>query len=323
MKRKIQLLLAATLALSVTFTSCKKSDDTSSAANDSEISTTSDDQSNFANVTDDVATDGDNTIDNYNAFQGRQGNNVDPNDPNNTTILPVPCNADLVLDSTATLRRLTITYHGLNCLGNRTRTGVVVYTMPLAQHWKDAGAVLTINIQNLVVSTVGLPNNRTITINGTGTVTNVSGGRLRDLATSGPQIHDIASSGMTVTFENGTSRQWQIAKRRTFTYNNGIVISTVGTHTDGSITGISEWGTNRFGNAFATAITSPMTIRQDCNWRLTGGQLTHYKMWATVVVTFGLDSAGNPTSCPGTGFYYFKLVWTGQNGTVVTVIHPY
>jgi hypothetical protein len=318
MKRKIQFLLAATLALSVTFLSCKKTD-SASTDNSSEVSATADDQAGFAQTTDDVANDGNSFIDNSAAFQGR------PNGTggiDNITLAP-PCNASVVLDSANGLRRLTVTYNGANCVGNRTRTGVVVYSMPLAQHWKDAGAVLTISIQNLVVSTVNLPTNRTITINGTGTVTNVSGGRLRDLSTLGTIVHDIASSGMTVTFENGTSRQWQVAKRRTFTYNNGVVISTVGTHSDGSITNISEWGTNRFGNAFATAITQPMTIREDCNWRLTGGQLTHYKLAANVVVTFGLDSSGNPTSCPGLAAYYYKFVWTGPNGTVITIIRPY
>ena len=237
----------------------------------------------------------------------------------NTTVLP--CNADAVLDSAAGIRRLTITYHGLNCIGNRTRVGVVVFSMPLAQHWKDAGAVLTISVQNLVITRVS--DNKSIAVNGTTTVTNVTGGPIRDLATLGTITHTIASAGMTVTFDNGTSRSWQIAKQRVFTFNNGVVITTTGTHTDGSISGIAEWGTNRFGNAFVTAITQPMTIRQDCNWRLTSGQVTHYKLSATIVATFGLDSAGNPTGCPGLNPYYFKIVWTGANGVIRTFILPY
>ncbi len=312
MKRKIQFLLAAVLAISVTFIGCKKTDNTTSN-DDSALTQHSDDQANFSQSTDDIATDGNNAIDGYNAFEGKPGS-VD-----NTAALP--CNADAVLDSANGLRRLTITYHGLNCNGTRTRTGVVVFSMPLAQHWKDAGAVLTISVQNLVITRVS--DGKSITIAGTTTVTNVSGGRLRDLSTLGTITHSIASSGMTVTFDNGTSRSWQIAKQRVFTYSNGVVISTTGTHTDGTITGIAEWGTNRFGNAFVTAITQPMTIRQDCAWRITAGQVTHYKLSATIVATFGLDSAGNPTGCPGTGTYYFKIVWTGANGIVRTFILPY
>ena len=313
MKKRIQILLAAVLLVSVIFVGCKKSD-TSTTSDDSALTQHSDDQNSFSQTTDDIVSDGNNAIDNFNAFEGRPGS-VD-----NTTILPVPCNADLLLDSVNGLRRLRINYHGLNCVGNRTRTGVVQFTMPLAQHWKDAGAVLTINIQSLVITRVS--DGKSITVNGTAAVTNVTGGRLRDLATLGTITHTITSAGMTVTFDNNTSRSWQIAKQRVFTYNNGIVITTTGTHTDGTITGVSEWGTNRYGVAFVTAISQPMTIRQDCNWRLTSGQVTHYKLSATVVATFGLDSAGNPTSCP-VGTYYFKIVWTGANGVVRTYILPY
>ncbi len=32
---------------------------------------------------------------------------------------------------------------------------------------------------------------------------------------------------------------------------------------------------------------------------------------------------GNPTGCPGSGTYYYKLVWTGVNGKTFTIIRPY
>ena len=67
-----------------------------------------------------------------------------------------------------------------------------------------------------------------------------------------------------------------------------------------------------------------MTIRGDCGYRLVSGQVSHQRLNATAVVTFGLDATGNPTTCPGVGLpYYFKLVWTGANGVVRTYIRPY
>jgi len=311
MKKRIQFLLAAVLAISVTFIGCKKTDNSSTTNDDSALTQHSEDQNSFSQNTDDMANDFNLAVDGNAAFEGKE--------TGTTTVLP--CNADAIWDSSGGVRRLTITYHGLNCAGNRNRAGVVVFSMPLAQHWKDVGAVLTINVQNLVITRVS--DNKSITIAGTATVTNVTGGRIRDLATLGTITHSIASSGMTVTFDNGTSRSWQIAKQRVFTYNNGVVITTTGTHTDGTITGISEWGTNRFGNAFVTAITQPMIIRQDCSFRITSGQITHYKLSATIVATFGLDQAGNPTTCPGAAPFYFKIVWTGNNGVVRTFILPY
>ena len=152
----------------------------------------------------------------------------------------------------------------------------------------------------------------------------LSGGRLGQLASLGTIIHDITSPGLSVTFDNGSQRTWRVAKRRTFTYTNGIVVTTIGTHTDGTTTNISEWGVNRFGNNFVTVISQPMVIRQDCNFRLVSGQVSHQRLNATAVVTFGLDANGNPTTCPGIGMsFYYKLVWTGANGVVRTFISPY
>ncbi|MEO8772328.1 MAG: hypothetical protein ABI402_19675 [Ferruginibacter sp.] len=314
MKMNIRFFLVAVIALSVSFTSCNK-DKTSTTTSNDNLGTHSDDQSRVSSETDAVANDVDNASEYFSAFSGKGGGT---SSGVNDLIL---CDGNAVLDSTLTDRRITITYNGTNCSGTRTRTGVVVLTMPLGVHWRDPHAVLTVNVQNLHVTR--LSDNKSININGIVTYTNSTGGRLFDLATLGTIVHEIASAGVTVTFDDGSQRIWQIAKRRTFTYDNGIVISTRGNHTEGTNTNISEWGTNRFGNAFTASITEPMIIRQDCSFRLTHGEITHDGVLGTAVVTFGLDSSGTPTGCPGLGFYYFKAVWTGVNGVVRTVIYPY
>jgi len=308
MKKNMRLMFVAVLAISISFTSCKKDRD----QDNTNLATHSDDQSRVSSATDDVTDDANNTIDNYASFNGRPGDA--------TSSLPLPCNADVVLDSTATLRRLTITYHGANCYGNRTRTGTVTITIPLASHWADAGAVLTIETTNLTVTRVA--DNKSITINGVASVTNVTGGRIGQLASLGTITHDIASPGIAVTFDDNTQRNWQVAKRRVFSYNNGIVITTTGTHSQANVSNISEWGTNRFGSAFTSAITAPMVIRQDCDFRLVSGQITHQGGLGSVVATFGLDASGNPVSCPS-GAFYFQAVWTGNNGNTRTAIYPY
>ncbi len=311
MKIKIQFILIAALALSVSFLSCKKAD-TSGTDTSMDLVTHSDDQSTVVTGTDDIANDVNTTIDNYNAFNGFVGSA--------DGITGLPCNTTAVMDSANGLRRITLTFSGANCTNTRTRVGVILLTMPLTQHWKDAGAVVTINVQSLKITRIS--DGKSITVNGTILATNVSGGRLRDLSSLGTIVHSITSSGISVTFDNNTQRTWQIAKQRTFTYNNGIVITTIGTHTEGSVTGISEWGTNRFGNDFITTISQPMVIRQDCDWRLVSGQVTHSRLLATVVVTFGLDAAGNPVTCPS-GVFYMKIVWTNINNVVRTYIRPY
>lgn len=315
MKKNIQLLFTAILALSISLTSCKK--DSATTDINSNLATHGDDQSRVSNETDAIANDADAATENYAAFSGRPG-------PVDNAIFSLPCDADVVLDSTATDRRITITYNGTNCQGTRVRTGVVVLTMPLGTHWRDQGAVLTESIQNLHITR--LSDNKSITINGTRTITNTSGGRLIDLPIAGAgatRVHDVASSGINVTFDDGTTRAWQVSKRRTFTYDNGIVCTITGTHSDGTYDNIAEWGTNRFGNSFSTSISTPVVIRQDCAFRIVSGELTTHGLVATIVTTFGLDANGNSTSCPGTGYYYLKIVFTGTNGVVRTVIRPY
>ncbi len=315
MKTQFRLFIAVIALLAVSFTSCKKDKDNSNNSNTSDytsqLSNQTEDQAQVSGSVDEIADDANSILDDHPSVNGRLNN--------------LACNATVVVDSLSDPKTITITYNGPNCAGNRIRNGVVILSMPLAVHWVDQGAVLTMTFSNLHITRVR--DGRSITINGTNTYTNVSGGCLRDLATLGSSItHEIATTGngITVTFDNGSNRNWQIAKRRIFSYNNGIVITTTGIHTDGTLNDISEWGTNRFGNTFVTEIIVPMVVRQDCDFRLVSGEVKHDRLVADVVVTFGLDAQGIPTTCPGAnGTYYYKLVWTGANGVVNTVVLPY
>jgi hypothetical protein len=302
---KKQFLYLFTFSLLIGFTACKKD---SKDSDNKDIATHSDDQSRFASEVDAVSNDADLAIESSSSFTGRfmspQG---------------IICDATVNIDNTA--RTITITYDGTNCVGYRTRTGVVIVSMAQGVQWKNAGAAITVTFQNLKITR--LLDNKSITINGSQTYTNVSGGLMLNLATLNSITHAITSDGLSVTFDNGTQRNWKVAKQRVFTYNNGLVITTTGTHTDGNNTQIAEWGTNRFGAAFATSITEPLVVRQDCNFRLTSGKVKHTTPAVTATATFGLNASGEATSCPGAGPYYLKVIWTGPNGNSITVIAPY
>ena len=312
MKKTLIYSTVLFLSIALFFTACKKgsSDVTTEIFTESKIH--ADDHSMVSDQVDEVATDASTSAENVIAISG--------NGPLN--FFPPPCNATITYDTLNAIRKITITYNGLNCAGTRIRTGVVTLSIPVGILWKTAGAQLTVNITNLKITRVS--DQKSITINGTKVITNVSGGLLRNLASLGTITHTITSTGMSITFDDGTQRTWQIAKKRIFTYSNGMVISTLGTYSDGTTSGIAEWGTNRFGNSFVTAIIDPMVIRQDCNFRLTSGHLKHLRLLRTVDVTFGLDVNGNPTSCPGLGgTYYMKIVWVNAAGQTVTNILPY
>jgi len=313
MKKHISFLSLLTFLLLLTFTACKK--ESSPEDNTNEVSIHSDDQSQFASEVDAVANDADIALESSSSFSGRYQSIQD------NTI----CDATFVLDTANNSRTITITYDGTNsCFVNRTRTGVVILSMEPGVRWKDVNAVVTVTFQNLKITRVS--DNKSITINGTQTYTNVSGGLLIHLNGSATITHAISSSGLSLKFDNGSQRNWQVAKQRVFSGNfiigNGVITST-GTHTDGSNTHIAEWGTNRFGRTFFSSTPEPLIVRQDCAFRLTSGQVKHVTGGFTATGTFGLDASGNPTSCPATGHYYLKIVWTGPNGNARTVIFPY
>lgn len=309
MKKHILILSLITISLAVSFTACQKDKETTGANAETEAKTHSDDDTRFANEVDAVAGDANLMLESTGGFANR-GDQVQS----------LICDATVVVDTMSNPRTITITYLGTNCLGNRTRTGVVILSMPQNIRWKDAGATITVTYQNLKITRVS--DNKSITINGTKTITNQTGGLLFTLPSVNNITHLINSSGMSVTFDNGAQRSWQVARKHVFTYNNGVVLSISGNHTENGVTNIAEWGTNRFGGAFTSSTLSPVVIRQDCNFRITGGEVKHTTPNITAISTFGLDATGNPTTCPA-GVYYLRLVWTSPGGNSHTIILPY
>mgnify|MGYP006899130240 CR=1 FL=1 len=311
MKAKLLLIAVAAATTSLLFTACQKNaDDDQNATIETEASTHSDDENFFSGESEAALTDIDGQLESTQGFTGR-----------GEQVQSIICDATVVVDTTANPRTITITFNGTNCLGNRTRTGVIVVSMAQGTRWRNAGASVNVSFQNFKITRVR--DNKSVTFNGTKTYTNVSGGLLVNLPTLNQITHTVTSNNMSVKFDNGSERTWQIAKQRVFTYNNGIVISIRGTHTDGDATNIAEWGTNRFGRSFRTSTREPIVIRQDCNFRITRGWVKHLTQAFTTDVTFGLDAQGNPTSCPGTNSYYMKIVLTAANGNTHTTILPY
>ena len=310
MRMNLRLMSLLTLTLFTTFIACKKDSSTTQQDPGPELTVHSEDQARISGEMDAVDYDLNVALENNPAFSGRlYGINS-------------LCGADVIPDTLSNPRKITISYNGEDCEGLHTRTGSIVISMPAGVRWKDAGAELTVTYQNYKVTR--LSDNKSITINGSHLLTNVSGGLLYKLPTRQTITHTIGSSNLSITFDDGTKRDWSVARKRVYSYNGGAPLITIyGTHTEGSQTGIADWGTDRFGRTFSTAITQPLVISSDCDFRLTSGQVLHTRQGSTAVVTFGLDKNGNATSCPATGSYYFKLVWTGAGGNSQTFIAPY
>lgn len=334
MKTKLLFSLASFAVVASLILACNKSNSTGASSPASgttgntsvaQVQTQADDESQASTELNSAENDANNSLNASAAFNGvgtsSSNSGVITNGAGSGLILDYGiCDATVTTDTANGLRQLVITYNGANCRGNRTRTGVVTISIPVGTRWRDKGAVVTVNINNLKITRVR--DNKTITLNGTYTFTNVSGGLLRDLASLGTITHTIAASNVTIRFADSATRTWSVAKQRVFTYNNGVVMTTTGTHSDGTNSNVAVWGTNRYGNSFETLIVQPMVIEQSCDWRLTGGETQTIRPEVTTTVTYGLDSNGNPTSCPGTGYYYYKAVWT-VDGKTYTFIAPY
>lgn len=306
-KSLFSVLVTITALVTFSVTSCKKDDNNNDADYTSDFTVQTDEHNFVASEGDNAATDASLVLENDLTFAGR-----------GTSVI---CGATLTPGTTATSRTMTITYNGNNCTGTRKRVGEIVLSILKTKKWKDAGTVLTINYNNLKITR--LYDNKSIVLNGTETVTNTSGGTWITLS-SAPVVHDIASNNLSIKFDDGTQRTWEVSKKRTYTYDNGIVISEIGTHSDGTNNDIAEWGTNRLGKTFSARIVSPLTVRQDCDFRLTGGQIIYSKLIVPVTVTFGLNSSGAATSCPGaSASYYLKVEWSGLGGTPHSFVAPY
>jgi hypothetical protein len=311
--------------------SCNKnnSNNSNNGSSTTDLQTTSDDATRVSTETD-AAFDDVNTamVTNYSVTGAALGRELvqrvvdGPGSADSTAI----CDAVISLDTANGDRQITITYNGTNCALDRTRSGSVTITWPIGQLWRDSGAVVTVNFNNLAITR--LLDNKTITLNGTHTYTNASGGSLIDLPNAGAGAsitHTITSNNMQITFDNGTKRTWSVDRQRVFTYNGGYVITTSGLYTSGSTSGISEWGTDRFGNAFTVDIINPRVITEACSWQMTAGVVALTNTAGMTTITYGLNASGTSTSCPvGGGTYYFQLSWTAAaNGKTYSIILPY
>lgn len=315
MKKQLTIMSVAILSAALLFTSCKKESTTTDTTDNAvQLQAQSDDESRFSNESDFADDDANAALETFGgSYAGMRP----------LTPLPRRCDAEVTVDTASNPRTITITYNGDTCVGGRrSRTGSIVLSFTPGFRWGQAGAQYTVTYQNLRITR--LRDNKSITINGAKTITNVSGGRLTELAgRTEPIVHTVRSEGMSVTFDDGSQRTWKVARKREFVFNNGIVIRVTGIAPSAVGEGVATWGENRFGREFKNAILEPLVIRQSCDFRLVSGKTQHTGFFVSSTTTFGLNAQGEPVNgCPDGPFYY-KVVWTGRDGQTRTFIGPY
>ena len=308
MKLKSHFLIAATIVIAASlFNSCKKDNSPATPADTTvEAQSQSSDQTLYTNESDAVTDDVNAALDtDGGSFNGRVYGTATP-----PISFVLACDVAVAVDTMSTPHTITLTYSGNNCNSTRRRSGTVTVAFSSNFKWAAAGARLTVTFNNLKITR--LSDNKSIVINGVRTITNVSGGLLRNLASLDSIVQTVNDANMSVTFDNTAQRTWQNSIKRVFTYNNGIVVSFTG----------SSNGVNRFGHNFNSTITQPLVVAQSCNFRYTSGQVQSTGSLVTTTTTFGLDSSGNAVSdCPAV--LYYKIVWTGALGNSLSYTGSY
>lgn len=306
LKKGYGTLAFGILAITFLWLGCKKTEDENPFTDLSvKALAHTDDQMIISNEIDLLANDFNNIIDKYFAFNGVAAF---------TTLLP--CDASIIVDSTSSSKKITINYSGTSCIAGKTRMGTAIISLPINTQWKDAGAILTVDVQSLKLE--NLLNSKSYTINGLIAIKNVTGGLVNMLsATSSTITHEVESSNIAIKFDDSNTKSWQIAKSKRFTFNNGLVISITGKATVDSYFGVSEWGTNRYGNTFIIKRNSPIVLKQDCDFRISSGNLTCYMDSNQFGIVYGFDVNGRLlTICPGSNNFFYRKIFI--DGSITT-----
>ncbi len=304
-KRLFYSLIVATFICTVT--SCSKNNTSPSAGTDNtaEAEAQASDQIAYSNATDEVN-------DDVNAVMLNSGGSYNERLTGNP-LFKLPCdltNSNIVVDTTKNPRSITITYNGNTCNLSHTRTGSVIISFSPNFKWGASGNVLTISFNNFKVT--NSLSGKSITLNGTRTITNVNGGLLSSMATLPPSdsiVNTVVDADMSITFDDSAQRTWQTNIRRAFSYNSttGVLVTTSG----------SAQGINRFGHSFTTTITQPLEYSLDCLSGYLGGQIKTVSSTVTTTTTLGLTSALTPVSSCQAVMYY-QITWEGPNGNTLT-----
>lgn len=244
---------------------------------------------------------------------------------NSKTRAAMPCNIDI--DSTSlTTGLIKLTYHGHSCDGLRDRSGVISIQLPFKNgqlvKWTSKGAKIIVTYANYKVT--DLTTNKSIMFNGSVTATNVNGGGLLTLLSGTSIIHKLKGD-MTITFDDGTTCSWGLAKSRVYTLSLSVLTTEItGDTTINGNTQTAFWGKTRAGDDFSVSVTTPVTTTlwgTLCLFRPYKGVVVIRGIKQQITITYGVDINGNPATalCP----YGYKLNWTDAAGTVHTAVLPY
>jgi len=209
------------------------------------------------------------------------------------TTSSLPCNSSIDSLITGDTMTYTLTFNGLNCSGNKLKTGQLIFKRKLSAPWSQAGTAVSMQFLNFKVTKVSTQ--KWIMLNGTKIWTNVSGGLIKNLGSSATTsvTHSIVGS-IQAAFSDTTTRTWNIARKKTFTgsYPAALILSIEGMGSSNGYSNLATWGLNRHNENFYTQINQAVVLKQTCGWEPVSGIKVHQipSDNKTATATFGYDS---------------------------------
>lgn len=225
---------------------------------------------------------------------------------------------------------VTLIYDGTTCR-NRTRTGRIRLTIQGyagGQRWKHAGCELRVEYMSYKI--VRASDGRSMTLDGTQTITNETGGTWWDLLIVKTQTSlgaTIKGSGLDVTFDDGKTASYNINRRITYTLPGGIL--TCQADGIGALNGrsnLENYGLTRNGDEFTSQVITPVVWNLTCGpWAPVQGEMDIKvdKRDFSLKVLFSVDADGNAqVSSPNSCAHGWKVEWSHKKRTKKKVI-PY
>lgn len=309
MKMKFITLVAVT-ALTAGLTSCRKDKSDSSQMEElTQQQTNAGDDERVMAATDEISDDANKIIAQHPRLRGFNYWGI-------FTGQVTPCNTT-VDTSLIAQGQVTVTFNGLSCDGKRDRSGSMTIQLPYDANtqtvtpWSDAGSQLTVTFNSLTITHVST--GKSFTLNGVRNITNVNGGLVDNSPTfTTPILHHITGM-LQITFDNNTTRTWNVDRNRLIERTNNVTtVTSTGNASEGGYSNVAMWGINRLGNMFYVTIDTAIVRSSTCDYDAMSGVKIHHGVVRDLTVTFGVDQQGNPqtSGCP----YGYRLNWIDVHG---------
>jgi hypothetical protein len=204
--------------------------------------------------------------------------------------------------------------------------------------WNTRGASATIKFTNYEVFFLKITN-KALSLNGSCTVTNMSGGLLKNIANPalvpGDSLVEKISAQLSYTYDDNATAiktwAWDCNQLRVFNGDtkNGkdtlITCTIKGDTTLNNIPNVASWGATRSDKQFYSSITNPV-LKNISGTPFLSGPLSGRKVILGIAepltVTYGIDPQGSPASS-GDDPYGYIISWSNTGGQPAQAVIKY